>query len=227
MTMTTTTNMLLLADSRLPSGGHAHSGGVESAVEAGLLTTVDDLELYLRGRLRTAGPVLAGFAAAASLTTANWDRWDHALDARTLSAALRAASRAQGAALLRTVSRMWATTALASLRTLGRPHQPLVLGAAVAAGGGGPQDAANLAVHHLIGGACSAAVRLLGLDPLAVTATQAALSAHAEHAADIGRTAAELAVATGDPAALPATGAVLPELLAARHANSEVSLFAS
>jgi urease accessory protein len=219
--------MFLLADSRLPSGGHAHSGGVESAVGAGLLTTVDDLELFLRGRLRTTGPVLAGFAAAASLTNGNWDRWDHALDARTLSAALRAASRAQGAALLRTVSRMWDTKALAGLRSLGRPHQPLVLGAAVAAGGGGPQEAARLAVHHLVGGACSAAVRLLGLDPLAVAATQAALAPHAEHAADIGRTAAELAVATGDPAVLPATGAVLPELLAARHANSEVTLFAS
>jgi urease accessory protein len=223
--MTSNPVVLLLADSRLPSGGHAHSGGIEMAVAAGLVRTTHDLELFLHGRLRTTGPVLAGFAAAAVLIDTDWDRWDTAFSARTLSAALRAASRAQGAALLRTVSRMWQTKALSALRELGRPHQPLVLGAAVAAGGGTPEDAATLAVHHLVGGACSAAVRLLGLDPLAVAATQAALAAESQHAAEIGRTAATNAA--GDPELLPATGAVLPELLAARHAQSEVTLFAS
>lgn len=206
--------VLLLADSRLPSGGHAHSGGVEMAVADGLIATVDDLELFLRGRLRTAGPVVAGFAAAACRPGAEWARLDAEFSARTLSAALRAASRAQGAALLRTASRMWRTTALAELRRLGRPHHPLVLGAAVAAGDGSPEDAAMLAVHHLVGGACSAAVRLLGLDPLAVSAVQASLAPDLAAAAYI----------IGD---LPATGAVLPELLAARHAHQEVTLFAS
>jgi urease accessory protein len=224
----TALSVLLLADSRLPSGGHAHSGGVEMAVTDGLICTVADLDVFLRGRLRTTGPVLAGFAAAACLLDApDWGRWDRALSARIMSAALRAASRAQGAALLRTVSGMWHTAALDGLRAVGRPHQPLVLGAAVAAGGGGPSDAAALAVHHMVGGACSAAVRLLGLDPLAVAATQAGLAAPAATASESGLAAALTAVAADDPAVLPATGAVLPELLAARHAQSEVTLFAS
>ena len=219
--------VLLLADSRLPSGGHAHSGGIEMAATAGLVSDVDDLDLFLRGRLRTVGPVLAGFAAAgcrlADGGTADWARWDRAYAARTVSAALRAASRAQGAALLRTVSRVWDHPALAELRALGRPHQPLVLGAAVAAGRGTPADAAALAVHHLVGGACSAAVRLLGLDPLAVASVHGRLSDEADRAAATGLAAAE----HNDPARLPATGAVVPELLAARHAQSEVTLFAS
>jgi urease accessory protein len=224
--------VLLLADSRLPSGAHAHSGGVEQAVTDGLLSTVDDLDLFLRGRLRTAGPVLAGFASAACRSAergddARWARWDTAFSARTLSAALRSASRAQGGALLRTVTRMWDTPALAALRRLGKPHQPLVLGVAVAAGGGTPGDAAALAVHHLLGGGCSAAVRLLGLDPLAVAAVQASLAPLATVAADTGDRAASVAVARDDPTVLPATGALLPELLAARHVNSEVTLFAS
>lgn len=221
--------VLLLADSRLPSGGHAHSGGVEAAVSAGLLAGVADLRLFLLGRLRTAGPVLAGFAAAACLLDgdADWVGWDGALSARTPSAALRAASRAQGGALLRTVTRMWTTPALGALRDVGRPHHPLVLGAAVAAGDGSPADAAALAVHHLVGGACSAAVRLLGLDPLAVAAVQAGVAPEAEDAARHGDRAAATAVALADPSALPATGATLPEILAARHARSEVSLFAS
>jgi urease accessory protein len=223
--------VLLLADSRLPSGGHAHSGGVEQAVADGLLSTVDDLDLFLRGRLRTTGPVLAGFASAACRLAAadlrSWGRWDEAFSARTLSAAVRAASRAQGGALLRTASGMWATVALAGLRELGRPHQPLVLGAAVAAGAGTPRDAAALAVHHLLGGACSAAVRLLGLDPLAVAGVQARLAPLAGDAADAGDVAALDSVTEDDPTVLPATSAVLPELLAARHVNSEVTLFAS
>ena len=39
--------LLLLADSRLPAGGHAHSGGLAAAVSAG---TVDD-EVTLAGFL--------------------------------------------------------------------------------------------------------------------------------------------------------------------------------
>jgi urease accessory protein len=56
---------LLLSDSRFPAGGHAHSGGVEPAVTAGTVTDLASLEAFLRGRLRTAGLVAAGLAAAA------------------------------------------------------------------------------------------------------------------------------------------------------------------
>jgi urease accessory protein len=55
---------LLLSDSRFPAGGHAHSGGVEPAVTAGTVTDLASLEAFLRGRLRTAGLVAAGLAAA-------------------------------------------------------------------------------------------------------------------------------------------------------------------
>ncbi|HJP72715.1 MAG TPA: urease accessory UreF family protein [Pseudonocardiaceae bacterium] len=219
----TALNVLLLADSRLPNGGHAHSGGVEMAVETGLVSTVDDLELFLRGRLRTAGPVLAAFGAAGALLADDWDQWDRALSARIPSAALRTASRRQGAALLRTVARMWPVPN--GLLALGRPHQPLVLGAAVRAGGGDPNDAAALAVHHLLGGACSAAVRLLGLDPLAVAAVQASLDA-TEIIGD-AVAAAHIAVTANDPDCLPAVSGPMTELLAAAHAHQEVTLFAS
>ena len=55
---------LLLSDSRFPAGGHAHSGGVEPAVTAGTVSDLASLETFLRGRLRTAGLVAAGLAAA-------------------------------------------------------------------------------------------------------------------------------------------------------------------
>jgi urease accessory protein UreF len=57
--------LLLLADSRFPAGGYAHSGGLEPMIEAGRVLDVDTLESFLRGRAATAGLVAAGVAAAA------------------------------------------------------------------------------------------------------------------------------------------------------------------
>jgi urease accessory protein len=58
------TTLLVLADGRLPAGGHAHSGGLEAAVTAGRVHDLATLEAFLRGRLATAGLVAAAFAAA-------------------------------------------------------------------------------------------------------------------------------------------------------------------
>src|SRR5258708_13587956 len=63
--MPLTAPLLLLADSRLPAGGHAHSGGLEAAAAAGRVDGMPGLEGFLRGRLATAGLASAGLAAAA------------------------------------------------------------------------------------------------------------------------------------------------------------------
>jgi urease accessory protein len=223
---------LFLADSRLPTGGHAHSGGVEAVVERGLVGDESDLALYLAGRLRGTGQVVAAIAATACLLAAgtapvDWGRWDAAVSARTPSAAAREASRAQGVTLLRTAHRVWPSAALEVLCHIGRPHHPLVLGAVVAAIGDGADAAALLALHHLLGGACGAAVRLLGLDPIAVAAVQARACQSAEQ---VGLAAVRLGrevVARQDPSLLPSTGTPLPEVLAELHARAEVTLFAS
>ena len=244
-----TAGVLLLADSRLPSGGHGHSGGVEALVDRGLLASVEDLALFLDARIRTAGLVTASFAAAANAVAAStvaaalvsgkwsyettyhsrvWSCWDAAVEVRTPVAALREASRAQGAALLRTALLAWPDARpLHELAELGRPHQPLVLGAASAAAGATPGQAAALSVHQLAGGAASAAVRLLGLDPLRVAAVQARLAPVADRVSAEATAAAELAVQAEDPDLLPADATPLPEILAELHHASEVTLFAS
>jgi len=258
--------LFLLADSRLPSGGHGHSGGVEALVDRGLLQSVDELALFLDGRIRTGGRVLAAASAAACALAGtacggcqqddtdgtqrqqchpadtpaeaaiaptdaaagpDWARWDAAVSVRTPSAALRAASRAQGAALLRTVSLAFPTPAVAALRALPRVHHPLVLGAAAAAAGADPAQAAALALHHLVGGASTAAVRLLGLDPLWVAAVSAAVARAAEPVAAEAATRAGAAVAAADPGLLPAEGSPLTDVLAELHRASEATLFAS
>jgi urease accessory protein len=243
--------LLLLADGRLPSGGHAHSGGLEAQVAAGRVRDVGDLDGFLRGRLATAGLVTAAFAAAACARPAEWAALDAALDARTPSPALRRASRAQGRALLRAGRAMWPlpapataapataapataapATAASSLAArsfaagfsgLGRePHQPVALGVLAFCAGLGPAEAATAAAHGTVTGPAGAAVRLLGLDPYAVHGLLARL------APDGDRIAAEAARRAGDPPdELPAAGAPLLDIGAELHATWEVRLFAS
>jgi urease accessory protein len=209
--------LLLLADGRLPSGGHAHSGGLEAQVSAGRVRDVDALGGFLRGRLATGGLVTAAFAAAACRRPGQWRELDEGVDARTPSPALRKASRAQGRALLRAGRAMWA------LAPIGRDvHQPVALGSLAAAAGLAPAEAAAAAVHGTVTGPASAAVRLLGLDPYAVHGLLARL------ALDCDRIAVDAAARADDPVDdLPAAGAPLLDIGAELHATWEVRLFAS
>jgi len=243
--------LLLLADSRLPSGGHGHSGGVEALVDRGLLRSEADLAAFLAGRIATGAAVPAAAAAAACALAVgpplvadallraaggrvletrcveDWAAWDKAVSARLPAAATRAASYAQGAALLRTAARAWPSPAVNTLRALARAHHPLVLGVVAAAAGATPSDAAALAVHHLVGGACTAAVRLLGLDPLAVAAVAAEAGRRAEPVVADAAQSGVAAAAAGDPNLLPADGNPLFDVLAQLHRSTEATLFAS
>ncbi|TQS43556.1 urease accessory protein UreF [Cryptosporangium phraense] len=237
--------LLLLADSRLPAGAHAHSGGVAPAVDEGLISgDLADVVEFLRGRLHTAGllaaavaarachlaaatpaptearPAAASPAPGAAAADATWAELDAAVDARTPSPAQRQTSRAQGRALLRVARQAFPHPALQTLGT--HPHHPIALGVAVHAAHGTPHEAAALAVAASINGPASAAVRLLGLDPLALTAAHAALTPTADA---VATEAAQYADRPTD--ALPAPSAPLLDLLAQAHARSEVRLFAS
>jgi urease accessory protein len=209
--------LLVLADGRLPAGGHAHSGGLEAAVEAGRVTDLTSLEGFLRGRLATSGVVTAAFAAAACASRSGFGELDAALDARTPSPALRRASRVQGRALMRAGRAMWAVP------DIGRePHHPIALGVLASAAGLTPSDAATAAAYGTLTGPATAAVRLLGLDPYGTHALLAAL------AADCDRIAADAAGHAHDrPDDLPAASAPLLDVGAELHATWEVRLFAS
>ena len=224
--------LLLLADGRLPAGGHAHSGGVEEAVTDGRISGLDDLRRYLEGRLWTTGAVDAALAIAAwdlgdavPLPDAAWSRLDAEAAARMPSPALRAASRAQGRGILRAARRMWPTPWLGDLAGI-HPDGPLsapALGAAARAAGLEAGDAALLACQNATTGPAWAAVRLLGLDPFSVACLLAELAPSVEAVA-----AEALSQGAGiDVAQLPALGGPMTDVAAEVHASREVRLFAS
>jgi urease accessory protein len=207
-----TAALLTLADSRLPAGGHTHSGGVEQAIAAGVVTGPSSLTAFLRRRLHTAGAVAAGLAAAAcGADAAGLAGLEAEADARTPSPALRAASRAQGRGLVRVGRRAWPSPSWDDLPD--RPHHPLAVGVAAHAGGLRPRDAAAAAAYLSVSGPATAAQRLLAMDPLAVAALTAGLAPEIDE------------VATGD--GIPAAADPLLDLLAEVHLARRDRYFAS
>lgn len=211
--MTALTTLLTLADSRLPTGGHVHSGGVEEAVTGGLVFDLATLRAYLVRRIRTHGLVTASLAAAVHTGTCSVIQADRETDARTPAPAARAASRAQGRGLLRLARRVWPD---ADWQALGvRPHLAVAAGAVGAASGLSAEHTAVSVVYTTMTGSATAAQRLLALDPGDVAALTFALSALCDQTA--AAAAKELADLS-DP---------MLDVLAERHAQRERPLFSS
>ncbi len=148
-------------------------------------------------------------STSSSSTTVGWYatalRLDTEYDARLASPRARLVSRQMGRQLLRAAHAVWPNC------PTGEHHQPVALGLACAAAGGGPDDAAALAVHHLAAAICTAAVRMLGLDPLTVAAIQARAIAAVEW--------------RSEPGVLPALTITLTEILAEDHGRWDARLF--
>jgi urease accessory protein len=210
---------LLLADGRFPGGGHAHSGGLEAAVADGSIDPArlfPTLQAFVAGRLAATGAIDA-WLAASSCSGGDEAELDAEADARCPSPALRVASRRLGRGLRRAAARSFPVVA-------GGPgqHHPVVVGVVARAAGLGPDDAAQLAVHHVLAGAVSAAVRLLPIDAADAMAVAIGLTALAAEVAAEGGAAARGPLCDG-----PAWSAPLVELRAEAHARWEVRLFAS
>jgi urease accessory protein len=211
--MTSLATLLTMADSRLPTGGHVHSGGIEEAVTSGLVVDVATLRAYLRRRIRTQGLVTASVAVAVHTATLSILEADRETDARTPAPAARAASRAQGRGLARLARRVWPGHDWQPLGTT--PHLAVAAGVVGAASGLTPEQTALSVVYTTMTGSATAAQRLLALDPADVAALTFELSPLCDQAADeAGKELADLS----DP---------LLDVLAQRHSERERPLFIS
>jgi len=205
--------LLTLADSRLPTGGHVHSGGVEEAITTGLVVDVHTLRAYLRRRIRSQGLVTASLAAAVQTGALTIDAADAETDARTPSPASRSASRGQGRGLLRLAKRVWPHHSWTPLGV--KPHLTVAAGAVGIAAAVPPEHTALSLVYTTMTGSATAAQRLLALDPADVAALTFELAPLCEQIA---------AVAVKEPADLSDP---LLDVLAEQHAARERPLFVS
>jgi urease accessory protein len=211
--MTNLSTLLTLADSRLPTGGHVHSGGVEEAITCGLVVDLATLRAYLRRRIRTSGLVTASLAAAVHAGALSIVDADRETDARTPAPAARQASRAQGRGLARLARRVWPGDDWQPLGTA--PHLAVAAGEVGKASGLNPDQTALSVVYTTMTGTATAAQRLLALDPGDVAALTFELAPLCEAtAAEAAKELADLS----DP---------LLDVLAQRHSQRERPLFVS
>src|SRR5215211_1603084 len=96
-----------LVDSAFPSGGFAHSWGLEAAYQAGAVTTDAALARFLEDSLWQAGHTALPFVGAAYDSPARTAELDDLCDAYLVNAVANRASRAQGKALLSGCARIW------------------------------------------------------------------------------------------------------------------------
>jgi urease accessory protein len=219
--------LALLADARLPVGGHTQSAGVEPAMVHGGLTAAQVPD-FLAGRLRTVVAVEAGTAVVARhrvLTGGDLGDVLRAWAARTPSHPLRAASGTLGRGYLRLARRLWPGPRELDEgwdgfeRTCGRtPPRPLVLGALAAVAGLDAARLVRLCAHEDVATAAAAVLKLDPLDPLVTTGW--VLQAHDEVELLVERCAR-----LTDPDDVPATAAPLVEQFSLQHATTRQRLF--
>lgn len=217
--------MLLLADGRFPAGGYAHSGGLEPAVQAGRVSNAVELEQFLVGRAETSGFVAAVFAAAAcSLATredfAALSDLEPEFDARIPSSELRAVSRMLGRQLLRAMSTIYPHPYFSAFGLA--PHQPVVMGVAVAAFGLDARDAALAILHETVAGPAAAAAKVMAIDPFDVHAALVRVSERLDRLASAAAGHADDRVCD-----FPSHGSPLMDIAAEHHKRCDTRLFAS
>jgi len=218
---------LLLADSRFPAGGYAHSLGLEQAVAEGL--GADGVARFIAARLRLVAGSDAALSVAARRAAAGGGDpralagLDDEHGARCPSPVLRDVARRLGAQLLRSAATAWpADRAIACYRAASQATpRPVALGVVGAAGGLDDDAVAAIALYDDAATVASAALKLLGLDP-AITARWLAQLAPA-----IAATAGALAADARPLAAQPPPAGPGLELAAARHAARTERLFVS
>ncbi|HEX5618566.1 MAG TPA: urease accessory UreF family protein [Solirubrobacteraceae bacterium] len=200
--------MLVLSDSRFPAGAHAHSLGLEEAVNQGL----SDVPAFAAARLRLVAEADARVAVAARRgdvegAEAEWL-------ARCPSPVLRDVGLRLGAQLLRSASAIWPVTPR-------RTPRPVALGEVGTAAGVDDAGVALLALYDDAATVTSAALKLLPLDPAVTTRWLAELAPQMELAARA------IAADHRPLAAQPAPAAPAIELAAPVHQQRRERLFAS
>jgi len=218
---------MMLADARLPVGGHVSSSGLEPALNAGLHP--QQALAYMLGRVATVSMVEAGVAVVARHLVGDADSTElgqrlqaveDAWAARTPSQELRVVSRSLARGYIRLGLRLWPENL--ALRICNESKvgfsRPTVLGVIAAAAGFDAEGLVRLSIYD---DAQTIAAALLKLEPLDPATPVAWVLEACESAEPL----VPLIAAIISPDAIPATGAPQTEEWAEIHSTTTQRLF--
>ncbi len=220
---------LQFADGLFPAGGFAHSLGLETYAQDGVVRDRAGVEAFVAAHLEgSAGPadavaVAAAVRLAGAADVAGWITLDERLEAMKPVPETREASRQMGRQTLRVAAALGADEVLAALARvvgdgLAPGHHAAVFGAALGRAGVEPEVAAAAYLHSTAALLVGAALRLIALGQLDGQRVLAAMRPR------IARLAA--AAATARPGDMWSFNPGL-ELAGLRHATLEARLFRS
>ena len=109
-----------IVDSGFPTGGFAHSWGLEAAWQSGEVTGDAELRQFLRDMISQVGHASLPFVTAAYADVARLQELDALSDVFLTNVVANRASRVQGGALLATCARTWPRPAMATLEQRSR-----------------------------------------------------------------------------------------------------------
>ena len=215
--------ILQIADSAFPTGGFAHSGGLEAAVQHGRARTAEDLGTYVGAHLWNVGWASLPFVTAAFEAPGEvWalDAWN---DAAMTNQVANRASRTQGRAFVATCARVFDKPPLGAMAARARTrdvaaHLAPVFGASLASIGATRQETQALYLYIALRGITSAAVRLGLVGPHAAQRLQQ------HHGGTLDAVLGACAGLAPDEAA---TASPLLDVMAATHDRLYARLFQS
>jgi len=172
-----------LVDSAFPTGGFAHSAGLEAAWQHGEVKNRSELVSFVEASLNQLGCAALPFVIAAHSEPNRLEEFDELCDAFTTNHVANRASRAQGKAFLSAVQRIFLSAKdpqSSCLPTTQFSHFPCIFGAALSLLDVPQETATRLFCFNHLRGVFAAAVRLNIVGPMEAQSLQHNFSATAK-----------------------------------------------
>jgi len=170
-----------LVDSAFPTGGFAHSSGLEAAWQHGEVRNRDEFVSFLKACLHQLGQAALPFVTAAHAEPGRLAELDQLCDAFTSNHIANRASRAQGRALLSAVERVFKSEDRNPKTEIQFAHLAPVFGACLREAGISDRTTGRMFFFNHLRSVLAAAVRLNIVGPMEAQILQQRLASTAEN----------------------------------------------